>query len=197
MQKTKPKNDTPPIKVFKQSPWAVIMIMVVIGLFIVQLVISGQAFASSTPFEFIVIAGVSILYAVMIVVLFNQLSAQIEIYDNGIGSRHGNSYAFTEWENCWCFDLREQGRSHAAGIITHDPIEKHVNGGIIERMLHHQYDPNFIELIGVRVPQQSDGLLKGYSINLEQFKKTEFGEIVYYYAPHIFGDDDLIKEKIK
>lgn len=104
----------------------------------------------------------------------------IVLSKDGIEYRFGQMRTFASWDNLSHFGVKHSGRgSSRKGFFLHESLRKHLLGV--------EYSQDFFDVSNViNVPTQWEGFIKGTVVDLEKFAKTEFGQDLLHYAPHLF-----------
>jgi hypothetical protein len=127
-----------------------------------------------------------ILYMLFFAIMaFQATYIKISVYENGIEWQRSTSCVFTTWDNINKIDRKDEGDSTTFGIYLHEHVSSDVSSWLDRRFFSNPVD--YIRLIPtVSVPTTFKGL-EGNMIDIQAFAKTDFGQDLARYAPHLFG----------
>lgn len=192
MAELKRKHSTPPIRVFKRKLFARILpsiLMVLFGGLASGLATSLNEFPLNRSPMMLALAVFYIGFSIKITMMcFMELSLQTEVYENGLKVQQNRNFDFTTWDNLSHFKVYRKGRhSIVVGIMTYDPVERHISGGWFERILYNKSDMRFMEVDSVFLPTK---FTKERYLKVDEAKlvDTEFGQYLQEYAPHLFSN---------
>jgi hypothetical protein len=125
------------------------------------------------------------------VFLIDGTQQHLAIYSTGLEHRQGTLISFTTWENLSHFD-------NVKGfpcIVTKAEIERSSKGQWLERFLITHVSGNLIRLPReCGIPVHFVEGKTGTQVDVEKLLKTNFGQDLLHYAPHLF---ETKKEKAK
>jgi len=163
----------------------VIGVIVAIHIIVVSLVANefNTAFWVVNIFLFALYA---FFFAIMV---FQATRITVTVYENGIDWQRNSSHAFTTWDNIAKIGRQNEGDSTTYGIFLHQPIQPTVNSTLDKRLF--SAPVTYISLIPtIRVPTTFAGM-DGNLINWDALAKTDFGQDVSRYAPHLLENDNV------
>jgi hypothetical protein len=193
MDKEMRKNeDVIPIKVYKQKGmlyWGLVFIIVIIG---IHFMVIASPLVEDSMTTWIINGFVMLLYSSFFFTLFVLAGrTSLAIYEEGIEWRRGGSSMFATWDNLSHIGAKNEGDATTHGIFLHRQIESKVNSWVDKHFFALSGD--YIRLTGfVKVPINFKGLLKGSEIDFDEFAKTEFGQDLLHYAPHLFEKSESL-----
>ena len=113
------------------------------------------------------------------------LSETVSIYSDGIAYQLTNKYIFFTWEQLSHFECYYVGRTIEKGIKAHSSVSQD-GSNVIEYQIYRKPYDDFIplsNLLSIPTMSKKNNMLE---IDLNQLKLTEFGQLIYDYAPQLF-----------
>lgn len=138
--------------------------------------------------QFWVVVGFLMLLDAVIfgVMVFQATQIKIIVYEDGLEWQRGTSHAFTSWNNIEAIGRNNEGDSTTYGIYLHETIQPEASDGLSKRFFSAPVE--YIRLIPtVVVPTKLKGT-DGNVIDWQAFAKTDFGQDILRYAPHLLED---------
>ncbi len=159
---------------------AITTVIIVVHITVMALVVNSE----TTLAFWVVNSFLFILYMLFFAVMaFQATQITITVYEKGIDWQRSHSHVFTTWDNIDMIGRRNEGDSTTYGVYLHKPVQPEVNSWLDKRLFSAPVD--YISLIPtITVPTRFKGI-KGNVIDMPALAKTDFGQDVSRYAPHL------------
>lgn len=184
MEKSKRKHDDNALYVFKPK-----VILGTIEMVAVWVIITGGIFSLFVGFS------ESLTFMLLALVMFSIIGIlsvpiharrSIRIYEDGIEYRDGKYHIFSDWDNLIDFECRRYRRNEIEGLVTKEPVQHSKIPTFLEKWLWNRWDNQFINISAVMNIPTRHAELFNRRVDLEKLQETEFGQLLYGYAPHLF-----------
>ena len=184
MEKTKRKHDDIPIQVFKPGRGSQLIVVAIIIFSLLHFFYWSREFEAGDILSIVYLIFFIGFYGFVLLNMILSATQKIVIYEDGIEQQYGSRRTFAKWEDLSYIQQRKRGKSRVTGIVTAVPMQNRVSGGLLEKYLHHKWDMQFLELTAIsKMP-----VISAY-IDSSKLRDTKFGQILFDYAPHLFGEE--------
>lgn len=186
MSQVKVKNDS---TVFYPSRTNMIIIALVIVIFSVAAGFMIRNLRVVGEMSFFIYAYVAFLAVAIWMMIMVYFQSRVEFKDAGMLFVRGGSQLFIPYEDMSHFYVRSSGKNKSIGVKLTHKIKPQTRG-IADRIFY-GWATDYIDLLPyTKLPTQ--GLFRP-KVDPDKVKRTEFGKVLYEYAPHLFVEDEKRK----
>jgi len=195
MEKTKRKNDEA-IAVYKSiSLGKMPTVLVSLGFGCISAAIVILPFLTiplNSWISWLFLIVMVLLVLTINMVLFALNNQKIIIYRDGLELQSFGNRSFARWDDMLYMENRPVGRAEVVGIATAKRNQDDTSGWL-PQLYEDEMNQNFLPISGViTIPLISHRIRE---VDREKFQRTEFGQILFTHAPHLFQKFRVINRK--
>lgn len=181
----------------RQGVWVSLSLFTALILYFLYLFsnIPSDEIQSTNNLTLFAVYGITILVLLLVLyfVISNAYRSFLHFYEDGLELERGRSRLFCPWENLKNFGVYHTDNETRYGICF-DAKRKPLVQGLLDRLFYGSAS-DFINLSPfTQIPSRSKGFWKGRAIDVESLRKTELGQDLYQFAPHLFNAEEKPKK---
>lgn len=194
MQKSKRKNNETPLRVFEPTKNVKLVNLGAITLHIISFawvstLFPNQNFPDANIFQIASwLTFCSLVCFFLIHDSWIKIGASLRIHSDGIEYRSGKRSLCANWDDLYQIRWITRGQFGYVAIESRLPLK--INSIGLERYLPFRWGRYRIPLTVVEgIETKVDGCFGKRSVDFQKLKETEFGSLMYEYAPHLFEEN--------
>ena len=161
-------------------PAIVMTLMIIVVHIVVTAIVVNEIDAAFWLVNIILFILYTLLFGIM---AFQATQIKITVYEKGIDWQRNRSHLFTTWDNIDKIGRHNEGDSTTYGIYLCEQVQPKAHSWLDKRLF--AAPVGYIRLTPTLIVPTTFKGVAGNVIDMKAFTKTDFGQDVLRYAPHL------------